>query len=165
MASLLRLIVAMALLLGAAVAPAQDTRRVVVGFPPGGTLDVLGRAVAQAAAEEPGAGTWVVDNQPGAGSLLAAQNVSRAKADGRTLLLAPVVVPAFMPHLYKKMSFDPLADLVPVAELGAFNFALGGRRATCRSRRWPTGWRTARPTRARPRSVRLAPARPRTSSA
>ena len=108
----------------ALAAQAQDMRKVVVGFPPGGTLDVLGRAVAQAAAEEPGGGTWVVDNQPGAGSLLAAQNVARAQPDGRTLLLAPVVVPAFMPHLYKKLAFDPLADLVPVAELGSFNFAL-----------------------------------------
>jgi tripartite-type tricarboxylate transporter receptor subunit TctC len=108
----------------ALAAQAQDVRKVVLGFPPGGTLDVLGRAVAQAAAEEPGGGTWVVDNQPGAGSLLAAQNVARALPDGRTLLLAPVVVPAFMPHLYKKLTFDPLADLVPVAELGSFNFAL-----------------------------------------
>jgi len=105
-------------------AHAQDVRKFVVGFPPGGTLDVLGRAVAQSMAEEPGGGTWLVDNQPGAGSLLAAQNVARAQPDGRTLLLAPVVVPAFMPHLYKKLAFDPLADLVPVAELGAFNFAL-----------------------------------------
>lgn len=112
------------LLLAALTAQAQDVRKIVVGFPPGGTLDVLGRAVAQAAADVPGSGTWVVDNQPGAGSLLAAQNVARGQPDGRTLLLAPVVVPAFMPHLYKKMSFDPLADLVPVAELGSFRFAL-----------------------------------------
>ena len=38
----------------------------------------------------------------------------------------PVVVPAFMPHLYKKLAFDPLADLVPVAELGALKFPLVG---------------------------------------
>ena len=119
-----RLLLTLILLLATALASAQDLRKVVVGFPPGGTLDVLGRAMTQALADESGAGTWVVDNQPGAGSLLAAQNVTRAPPDGRTLLLAPVVVPAFMPHLYKKMSFDPLADLVPVAELGAFNFAL-----------------------------------------
>lgn len=104
-------------------AGAQDVRRIVVGFPPGGTLDVIGRAVAQAASEETGI-THVVENHPGAGSLLAAQNIARAQPDGKTLLLAPVVVPAFMPHLYKKLTFDPLADLVPVAELGAFNFAL-----------------------------------------
>lgn len=104
-------------------AVAQDVRRIVVGFPPGGTLDVIGRAVAQAAGEETGT-TFVVDNQAGAGSLLAAQNIARVKPDGKTVLLAPVVVPAFMPHLYKKLSFDPMTDLVPVAELGSFNFAL-----------------------------------------
>ena len=120
---LLRRFLACVLCAAAALASAQETRRIVVGFPPGGTLDVLGRAVAQAAQEESGI-TFVVDNQPGAGSLLAAQNVARAQPDGRTLLLAPVVVPAFMPHLYRKMTFDPMTDLVPVAELGSFNFAL-----------------------------------------
>ena len=120
---LLRRFLACVLCAAAALASAQETRRIVVGFPPGGTLDVLGRAVAQAAQEESGI-TFVVDNQPGAGSLLAAQNVARAQPDGRTLLLAPVVVPAFMPHLYRKMTFDPMSDLVPVAELGSFNFAL-----------------------------------------
>ena len=119
-----RSIVAVGVWLAATMAGAQDVHRVVVGFPPGGTLDVIGRAVVQAVVEEPAAGSWVVDNQPGAGSLLAAQNVARARPDGQTLLLAPVVVPAFMPHLYKKLTFDPLADLVPVAELGTFNFAL-----------------------------------------
>jgi len=119
-----RSLISLLLLLACLAAQAQDVRKVVVGFPPGGTLDVLGRAVVQALAEDPTSGNWVVDNQPGAGSLLAAQNVARAPADGRTLLLAPVVVPAFMPHLYRKLAFDPLADLVPVGELGSFNFAL-----------------------------------------
>jgi tripartite-type tricarboxylate transporter receptor subunit TctC len=102
---------------------AQDSRRIVVGFPPGGALDVLGRAVAQAWGEESGKSV-IVENQAGAGSLIAAQNVARAKPDGHTLLLAPVVVPAFFPHIYKKLSFDPLTDLLPVAEMGTFNFAL-----------------------------------------
>lgn len=102
---------------------AQETRRIVVGFPPGGALDVLGRVVAQVISEESGQSV-IVENQAGAGSLIAAQNVARARPDGHTLLLAPVVVPAFFPHIYKKLSFDPLTDLQPVAELGTFNFAL-----------------------------------------
>lgn len=121
---MIRRLMSLLLLLASVAAQAQDLRKVVVGFPPGGTLDVLGRAVVQALAEDAANGNWVVDNQPGAGSLLAAQNVARAPADGRTLLLAPVVVSAFMPHLYRKLAFDPLTDLVPVAELGSFNFAL-----------------------------------------
>lgn len=118
-----RLIGAALLVLLTLQAQAQDTRRIVVGFPPGGTLDVLGRVVAQALQEETGQ-TVIVENQAGAGSLIAAQAVTRAKPDGLTLLLAPVVVPAFMPHIYRKLGFDPLADLAPVAELGTFNFAM-----------------------------------------
>ena len=118
-----RIFFALGLALACWAAVAQDTRRIVVGFPPGGALDVLGRAVAQVWSEESGQSV-IVENQAGAGSLIAAQNVARAKPDGHTLLLAPVVVPAFFPHIYKKLSFDPLTDLQPLAELGTFNFAL-----------------------------------------
>ncbi len=104
-------------------AQAAEGLRIVVGFPPGGTLDVLGRVVAQAITEETGQAV-IVENQAGAGSLIAAQAVARVRPDGHTLLLAPVVVPAFMPHIYAKLGFDPIVDLVPVAELGTFNFAL-----------------------------------------
>jgi len=110
-------------LLSLSLAHAQDVRRLVVGFPPGGTLDVLARTMAPALGDDLGQ-TVLIENQAGAGSLLAAQSVARAKPDGHTLLVAPVVVPAFMPHLYRKLGFDPLTDLVPVAELGSFNFAL-----------------------------------------
>ena len=110
-------------LLSLSRAQAQDVLRLVVGFPPGGTLDVLARTMAPALGDELGQ-TVLIENQAGAGSLLAAQSVARAKPDGHTLLLAPVVVPAFMPHLYRKLGFDPLTDLVPVAEVGSFNFAL-----------------------------------------
>ena len=66
-------------------AAAQDARRIVVGFPPGGTLDVLSRAMAPALGEDLG-GSVIIENQAGAGSLVAAQAVARAKPDGRTLL-------------------------------------------------------------------------------
>jgi tripartite-type tricarboxylate transporter receptor subunit TctC len=83
----------------------------------------MARVVAQHMAEKLGRPV-VVDNQAGAGSLIAAQNVARAKPDGNTLLVAPVVVPAFFPAIYQKLSFDPIEDLVPIAELGDFSFAL-----------------------------------------
>lgn len=119
----LRLPVLACLLAASLTTHAQEASRLVVGFPPGGTLDVLARATAQAIAEESGQSV-IVENQPGAGGLLAAQSVAKAKPDGRTLLIAPVVLTAFFPHLYRKLSFDPLRDLQPVAELGTFNFAL-----------------------------------------
>lgn len=102
---------------------AQAPLRIVVGFPPGGALDILARAVGQRLSETLGRPV-VVDNQPGAGSLIAAQAVARAQPDNSTILLAPVVVPAFFPALYPKMSFDPVQDLTPVAELGDFSLAL-----------------------------------------
>lgn len=103
---------------------ADANLRIVVGFPAGGGLDVIARVVAQQLNSELGGPNVIVENQPGAGSLIAAQTVARAKPDGTVLLLAPVVVPAFFPALYKKLTFDPLEDLVPVAELGTFSFAL-----------------------------------------
>ncbi len=117
------LLLAFLLLCSQVQVQAAEGLRIVVGFPPGGTLDVLGRVVAQAITEETGQAV-IVENQAGAGSLIAAQAVARARPDGHTLLLAPVVVPAFMPHIYPKLGFDPITDLVPVAELGTFNFAL-----------------------------------------
>ena len=80
-------------LLSLSLAHAQDVRRLVVGFPPGGTLDVLARTLAPALGDDLGQ-TVLIENQAGAGSLLAAQSVARAKPDGHTLLVAPVVVPA-----------------------------------------------------------------------
>ena len=106
-----RLFFPLLLLLAVQVAPAQETNRILVGFGPGGTLDVLGRAVAQVLTEDTKQ-TVIVENQAGAGSLIAAQTVARAKPDGHTLLLAPVVVSAFMPHIYRNLTFDPLADLL-----------------------------------------------------
>ncbi|MCY1217677.1 hypothetical protein D9M72_295980 [compost metagenome] len=102
---------------------AQAPLRIVVGFPPGGALDILARVVGQRLTETLGRPV-VVDNQPGAGSLIAAQAVARAQPDNATILLAPVVVPAFFPALYPRMSFDPVQDLTPVAELGDFSLAL-----------------------------------------
>ncbi len=97
--------------------------RIVVGFPPGGTLDILARIVAdrlRIELDQP----VLIDNRPGAGSLIAADAVAKGPADGTMLLAAPPVVTSFFPYIYKKLPFDPLTDLVPVAELGTFRFGL-----------------------------------------
>jgi len=106
-------------------ARAQPDRplRLVVGFPPGGTLDVLARLVGDGL-RRAGTPSVVVENRPGAGSLIAAESVARAAPDGTTLLAAPLVVTSFFPSTHAKLSFDPLRDLVPVAMLGTFRFAL-----------------------------------------
>ena len=91
------------------------TVRLVVGFPPGGSADIVARLVAQALTERMGQ-TFIIDNKPGAGSNLAAETVARAEPDGYTLM-AESVSNAINPTLYKKLNYDQLRDLVPVASI------------------------------------------------
>src|SRR5215203_427446 len=79
-----------ALLLAAAVpARAQgSTIRILVGFPAGGTIDLVARVLAEQLKDDLGA-TVIVDSKPGAGGQLAAQALKQAAPDGRTLLLSP----------------------------------------------------------------------------
>jgi len=89
--------------------------RVVVGFPPGGSADIVARIVAQALIERMGQ-TFIIDNKPGAGSNLGTEAVARAEPDGYTLM-ADSVSNAINPTLYKKLSYDQLKDLIPVASI------------------------------------------------
>jgi tripartite-type tricarboxylate transporter receptor subunit TctC len=92
--------------------PARGAR-IVVPFPPGGTVDVLGRALGQKLSEK-----WkqsvVVENKPGAGTVLGTEFVARAAPDGHTLLLA-VTAHAVNATLYRKLPFDPVKDFAPVS--------------------------------------------------
>jgi len=89
--------------------------RLVVGFPPGGSADIVARIVAQALTERMGQ-SFIIDNKPGAGSNLGTETVARAEPDGYTLM-ADSVSNAINPTLYKKLSYDPLKDLIPVASI------------------------------------------------
>jgi tripartite-type tricarboxylate transporter receptor subunit TctC len=113
---------ALALLATPALAQ-SDPLRIVVNFPPGGALDGTARLLAEHALRE-GRGAVVVENRPGAGGNLGAQAVARARADGRTVLAALDTVASVNPHLFRNMGLDPLADLVPVANLGTFQLVL-----------------------------------------
>ena len=101
-----------AALLQPALALDYPTRpvRLVVGFPPGGSADIVARIVAQALTERMGQ-TFIVDNKPGAGSNLGTEMVARAEPDGYTLM-ADSVSNAINPTLYKKLSYDQLKDLI-----------------------------------------------------
>jgi tripartite-type tricarboxylate transporter receptor subunit TctC len=88
--------------------------KIVVGFPPGTTGDVIARLMSPRMSD--GLGQQViVENRPGAGSSLAAEAVARASADGYTMLLS-TIANAINPSLYK-LSFDFERDLAPVALL------------------------------------------------
>lgn len=107
-------------LAGAGVAQAQTwpTKpiRIVVGFAPGGTTDVIARVMAQYLSEALGQSV-VVDNKPGASGNVAASEVIRAAADGYTFLIAPTSFETANPFLFKQ-TINPAKELTPVAGVG-----------------------------------------------
>ena len=90
--------------------------RVVITFPPGGSVDVVPRIVAQKLIERWGQ-PWVFDNRPGAGGQIAVDAVLKSPADGYTLLVGPTGAISVNPSLYKKLAYDPVRDLMPVVPL------------------------------------------------
>jgi len=94
----------------------QKPIRVVVGFAPGGTTDVIARLVSQAMSDALGQ-PIVIDNKPGASGNIAAAEVVRAAPDGYTFLIAPTSVETANPSLFKS-SLLPSRDLTPVAGIG-----------------------------------------------
>ena len=86
--------------------------RIVVGVPPGGGTDILGRLLARKLSEAHGQ-AFVVENRPGAGSVIGADLVAKAAPDGYTLLLA-VNGLAANHTLYKKLPYNTLRDFTPV---------------------------------------------------
>lgn len=87
--------------------------RIVVPFPPGGGADILGRLVSPHMTESLGQPV-LIENRPGAGTMIGTEAVLKAPADGHTLLVA---VTAFVinPTLYRKVNYDPLRDFTPVS--------------------------------------------------
>jgi tripartite-type tricarboxylate transporter receptor subunit TctC len=96
----------------------------LVGYPPGGAVDVLGRIFAEPMGEALGRPV-VVENRPGAVGQIAAEALKAAAPDGATLMLAPDATVIFRPQTLEKPPFDPLRDFVPVAHAGKWTFALG----------------------------------------
>jgi tripartite-type tricarboxylate transporter receptor subunit TctC len=92
------------------------TVRVVVGFAPGGTTDVMARLLSQALGESLGQ-TVIVDNKPGASGNVAAGEVVKATPDGYTVLVAPTSVETANPSLFKS-AILPSRDLMPVMGIG-----------------------------------------------
>lgn len=113
-------IAALAVALTCAAANAQQYPsrpiRLLVPNPPGGATDNLARVVAPKLTQALGQ-TVVVDNRPGSNGNLAVEAAARAVPDGHTLMLAADGQIVISPHLYKKLPFDTLKDLTPVASL------------------------------------------------
>jgi tripartite-type tricarboxylate transporter receptor subunit TctC len=94
----------------------NKTIRIVVPYPPGGSSDIIARAISQPLSEALKQ-TVVVDNKPGANGNTGSDSVARSPADGYTLLLCDVGALAISPSVYTKLPFNPSKDLQGVAML------------------------------------------------
>ncbi len=110
---------------GVAAQTAYPTKpiRLVVPFPPGGATDSLARIVGQQLGEALGQQV-VVENKPGAGTIIGAETVASAAPDGYTLLMATSTTLAINPSLHPKLSYDPAKDFVPIAMVATVPFVL-----------------------------------------
>jgi tripartite-type tricarboxylate transporter receptor subunit TctC len=97
--------------------------RLLVGFPPGGSTDVLSRQIGARLGEALGQ-QIVIDNRPGAAGNLASELVAKGVADGYTLMMATVASHAINPAMYRKLPFDPLRDFAPVTLVATYPLLL-----------------------------------------
>ncbi|NDP42504.1 MAG: tripartite tricarboxylate transporter substrate binding protein [Aromatoleum sp.] len=101
------------------LAPAQTPAfpskpvKLVVPFPPGGPLDVIGRSIAQKLTEAWGQSV-VVDNRPGAGGNIGADLVAKSPPDGYTVVMGALSTHAVNPSLYPTMPYDAVRDFAPI---------------------------------------------------
>ena len=102
--------------------PAKPVR-VIVGYSAGGGNDVIMRIVGQKLGENLGQPV-VIDNKPGAASIIAAEYVARSAPDGYTLLMGPSGPMVFNPALYPKLPYSPQKDFAPIGLIGAFPLML-----------------------------------------
>lgn len=104
-------------------AQGDKTVRILVGFPPGGSIDIVARVLAEKLREELKT-TVIVDNRAGAGGRIAAELLKSAPADGSTLMITPVVVPVLAPMVFSKLNYNAATDFAPVGHVCNFSFAV-----------------------------------------
>ncbi len=117
--------VSMALSLQPGLAAAQSGAplKVVVGFAPGGSVDALGRQIAETLQASLGRPA-IVENRTGAAGRLAIEQVKTSAPDGNTLLLVPHGPVTLFPHVFKSLKFDMEKDFVSVSRVATGDYAL-----------------------------------------
>jgi tripartite-type tricarboxylate transporter receptor subunit TctC len=103
------------------------TVRIIVPSAPGGGYDVIGRLLGERFSQDLGQ-AFVVENRPGAGTLVGTQTAAAAPPDGYTLLVGGLANMAFNAGLHKDPKYHPVNDFAPVAMVGAFTYALVARK-------------------------------------
>ena len=114
---------AAASLMPLAHAQSDRTIRVLVGFPPGGSIDIVSRVLAEKMKDDLKA-NLIIENKAGAGGRVAADLLKSAPADGSVVMITPVVVPVLAPLVFSKLNYNPATDFAPVGHVCSFNFAL-----------------------------------------
>ncbi len=99
--------------------PAKPVR-IIVPYPAGGGIDVLSRLVGARLAQRFNQPV-VIENKPGAGTIVAAESVARAAPDGTTLMVTTDATISINPHLYAKLPYDPVKDFAPITQLVFLN--------------------------------------------
>lgn len=114
----------------ALAAPAQGQEsypskpiRIIVGYVAGGGNDIIVRVIAPKMSEGLGQSV-IVENKPGAQSIIAAEYVAKAPPDGYTLLMGPSGPMTMNPATYSKLPYSPLRDFVPISIIGTFPLML-----------------------------------------
>ena len=97
--------------------------RLIVPFPPGGSADILARAIGQKAGEGLGQ-PFVVENRPGAGTAIGADALAKSAPDGYAVMIGTVSSHAINPALNPKLPYDPLKDFTPVSLVATIPFAM-----------------------------------------
>jgi tripartite-type tricarboxylate transporter receptor subunit TctC len=91
--------------------------RVIVPYPPGGGNDILGRLFAARLGDRLGQ-PFVVENRPGAGTMVGTEAAAKSPPDGYTILLSSIATHALSPNLYSRVPYDPVKDFSPITLLG-----------------------------------------------
>lgn len=137
------------MLLAAATAFAQPVKptRMLVGFPPGGNIDILARVFGERMAETLGRPV-IVESRPGATGQIAAELLKASPGDGYTFLMTPDSSLVVRPLVTKKQPYDPVTDFMPVAHTGLSSQALAvGSDVPAKDMREFAAWIKANPNR------------------
>lgn len=119
-----RAVIGLGLMAVLPLAMAQDkpSLKILVGFPAGGSVDVLARIVGDAVRDD--YASVMVDNKPGAAGRIALTQLKNAKPDGQTVIILPMGPMVIFPHTYKKLDYDAFKDFTPVSQLAVSQFGV-----------------------------------------
>lgn len=137
--------------------------RVVVPFPPGGAIDILGRLIAERLQTVLGQSV-VVENRGGAGGLIGADAVAKGERDGSVIGVIGVATLAAFPYMHARMPFDPQKDLAPVTQITDGSLLCVVNAETARRHGWTDFRKLIEWSRAHPDQVKMGSSGPGTSS-